>query len=410
MTEFFSPSQILAVNDGSLPQCERSFNRLVAKQGWRSTDKAKQMPSRGRGWLYHKTLFSDGIQARLSLGQLPGEKVKNSSDLWGCFEQLPKKQKDECQRRLQVLNKVERLVEAGLSRTAAMNIISDEVSVSFNTLVNWFGKVKNSARTDWLPLLAPSYKKTASRVDCHPDAYTALKSDYALLTSDGTTGLLITRTGASKAPADLKLPGNVLDASASFTEKGRHSETIVIGQAEALDGDRKDRKASQSPSQGAKRPEDRQATDGSATTRERRGTAITRRIRDEEVKDHRPKVHLAKGLTTAQATQDEADWRQRTARGEAEDTTYQVRGFDVNGSLWHANQIVGVDDAFLGIKRDMVISAINYSYKEEVETTSLTVSSPESFDNQPTGSRRSNTSTSKNGGASTGLDGLANRL
>lgn len=238
----------------------------------------------------------------------------------------------------------------------------------------------------------------------------AARKRYALLTSDGTTGLLITRTGASKAPADIKLPGNVLDASASFTEKGRHSETIVIGQAEALDGDRKGRKASQSPSQGAKRPEDRQATDGSATTRERRGTAITRRIRDEEVKDHRPKVHLAKGLTTAQATQDEADWRQRTARGEAEDTTYQVRGFDVNGSLWHANQIVGVDDAFLGIKRDMVISAINYSYKEETETTSLTVSSPESFDNQPTGSRRSNTSTSKKGGASTGLDGLANRL
>lgn len=52
---------------------------------------------------------------------------------------------------------------------------------------------------------------------------------HVLVMSDGVGGVVITRTGASRAPEDLRLPGNVLGSSGEFTHEGRHSETIVRG-------------------------------------------------------------------------------------------------------------------------------------------------------------------------------------
>ncbi|MDD9910180.1 MAG: Mu P family protein [Ahrensia sp.] len=236
-----------------------------------------------------------------------------------------------------------------------------------------------------------------------------------LVTSDGVGGIVITRTGSQNAPAALTLPGNVLEASASFSTEGRFSETIVRGQGEKAGGERRERPAPQLWDSHATDLSDRQPTDGSATQRERRGTAITGRARDPEITRHRPKVHLTKTQpdATANAAQNEADWRSRTSRANGEEATYTVHGFGENGVLWKVNQLPDVSDSYLGIERPMLISRTVYRYDAEGATTELTVTSPEAFDDQPVARRRSNLPRAKSvGGRRTGgaLDSTARAL
>ncbi|MDU8362870.1 hypothetical protein, partial [Pseudomonas syringae group sp. J309-1] len=70
---------------------------------------------------------------------------------------------------------------------------------------------------------------------------------HALVMSDGVGGVVITRTGAKRAPADLTLPGYVKGSRATFSHEGRHSKTIVRGQSEKASGDRDSRSAALTP-------------------------------------------------------------------------------------------------------------------------------------------------------------------
>lgn len=229
----------------------------------------------------------------------------------------------------------------------------------------------------------------------------------ALILSDGVGGLVITRTGADKAPAGLNLPGNVKRSSASFSHENRHSETMVRGQGEKAGGADRGRPAAIDKTAEPLKPEDRKAGDGSATERERKGTAATGRSRDPEITRHRPIVHLARTKADAKAAQDEADWRSRTARVDAESVTHTVRGYGIDGALWKVNQIVPVSDAYQGINRDMLISSVTYSFEDLVEETQITLKSPEGFDEKPVRGRRKNSAKSKRKG---GLDDSAQAL
>ncbi len=236
---------------------------------------------------------------------------------------------------------------------------------------------------------------------------------HALVTSDGIGGIVITRTGARPAPAAITLPGNVKRASATFSHQGRHSETIVRGQAEKADRDRDERTASLTPGSVPAAPGGRQPGDGTATDRERRGTAMTGRARDPEITRHRPVVHLARTQPDDQSVKDEADWRMRTARAEAEEQNYVMRGHSANGRAWRVNEMAPVADRYLGVFRDLLISRVTFRAGEgEPDETELTVTSPEAFDKQPVGSRRTNlpASSGASNSASIGLDGTAEAL
>ncbi|WP_054310845.1 phage baseplate assembly protein [Mesorhizobium sp. 1M-11] len=230
---------------------------------------------------------------------------------------------------------------------------------------------------------------------------------HALVMSDGVGGIVITRTGARRAPAALTLPGNAKGSRATFSHEGRHSETIVRGQAEKADGGRDGRAAPLIADGDPVDPGSREPTDGSATDRERRGTALTGRATDPEITRHRPIVHLARTQPDEQSVQDEADWRMRTARAASEEANYRVRGFSVEGRVWRVNEMAYVSDAFQGIERDMLVSKVVFRSSDEGEETEITVTSPEAFDKKAVGSRRRNL---KKKGSSGPLDGTAEAL
>ncbi|WP_018701395.1 phage baseplate assembly protein [Amorphus coralli] len=213
---------------------------------------------------------------------------------------------------------------------------------------------------------------------------------HALMTSDGTGGVVITRTGATRAPADLTLPGNMKGSLAEYSHEARYSVTVVHAQAERAGGRRSGRPAPLDVTAEPLSIGDRTAGDGSATERERFGTAVKGSAEDPEITRYRPIVHLAKTQADAQAAADEADWRMRTARAEAEELVTWVHGFRANGKLWRINQLAFVSDAYQGIERDLLIARTVYRYDEQGELTEMALSSPEAFDERPVDRRRTN--------------------
>lgn len=249
-----------------------------------------------------------------------------------------------------------------------------------------------------------------------------------LLLSDGVGGLVITRTGDRRAPADLTLPGNVMSSSGNYTHKNRHSKTIVRGQHEKASGKRKSGSldetanpltvARKSDNGGANLqaggapidPKDRQQGKGYATEVERYGTSATGEYCDDEIKRYRPKVHLARTKGNKKDCCCEAEWRSRSARGQSEEISYTVAGFKVNDQLWRVNEMVYVSDSFQMVERDMLISGVSFSEDDNGQITELTVTSPEAFDNKPVKDRRRNKKGKKKKGATGALDETATAL
>ncbi len=247
-------------------------------------------------------------------------------------------------------------------------------------------------------------------VDLAETAFSAIekgaRARQALILSDGVGGIVITRTGKTKAPAALTQPGNVLRAKGTFTHAGRHSETIVRGQAEGAATKRGAAKldSTAEPLETGARTDG----DGSATTKERKGIVTTGRAKDDEITRHRPIVHLARSKADQKSAQDEADWKSRTARGASEEFTLTVRGHEVDGKLWTVNQLVDVSAAYLDVDRELLISRVSYIEDYAGIATDITVCSPEAFDAEPVGNRRRNRKSKKS--AKGALDGKAQSL
>lgn len=250
-----------------------------------------------------------------------------------------------------------------------------------------------------------------------------------LLLSDGVGGLVITRTGDRRAPAELKLPGNVKSSSGNYTHKNRHSKTIVRSQHEKASGKRKTESMDEtanpfslarakSNNGGANLqaggapidPRDRQWGKGSATRVEQYGTSATGEYCDEEIRRYRPKVHLARTKGNKKDCECEAEWRSRSARGQSEEINYTVAGFKANDQLWRVNEMVYVSDSFQMVERDMLISRVSFKEDDSGQITELTVTSPEAFDNKPVKDRRRNKKSKKKKGATGPLDESASPL
>lgn len=232
-----------------------------------------------------------------------------------------------------------------------------------------------------------------------------LRQRGGLLTSDGVGGLVVTRTGARRAPSPLKFPGNLLGSSGEFSAEGRHSEYHVKGQAEAAGGKRRKRakhNAKQSPLDSTAQPlfartlpapgMNHPAWIDAQLEHEMAGVGIWGRARDEEMRRYRPLVTLGRTQLTDDGAQCQAEWMERTSRGSAESLEYEVKGYrGENGQLWRPNEISAVSDAFLDVERDMLVAGVTYRYSEDGgEVTALRVTSPDAYDREPVGERRTN--------------------
>jgi prophage tail gpP-like protein len=153
-----------------------------------------------------------------------------------------------------------------------------------------------------------------------------------IATGDGRGTLLLTRAGqGGEAAGALRLggqDGNIRRANGSFDFKDRHSLVVVRGQAE-----------------------------GSAT-----GGQGQARATDADVTRYRPRVVLAEGQGEGATFQDRATWEVRVAAGKSRRVRYTVPGWrGRSGALWKPNTRAMVEDAYLDLARELLVSNVTFS-------------------------------------------------
>lgn len=243
-----------------------------------------------------------------------------------------------------------------------------------------------------------------------------------LVTSDGVSGLILTKAGQTRAQDQLVWPGgNVRRMEARISQ--RHSDTWVKGQFNSLSrGTKGALSVASSPS--AFSPQ------GDLSKRELGASCRYGHCVDAGVHRYRPIVHLAKSQSggsvatqesanptldsTAQGEvqnapagsayragsrkmsrnatpsrqssdpwtlQDQALWRMRTARAHTTAYVYTVPGvLNAAHQLWKANQLVTVRDLYNGVDGDMLIGAITWVAQGNLEETRISVVPPDAYD------------------------------
>ncbi|GLK85681.1 phage baseplate assembly protein [Ancylobacter defluvii] len=232
-------------------------------------------------------------------------------------------------------------------------------------------------------------------LDCGETALSAIEKGLrqrgVLATSDGVGAIVLTKTGARRAPAPLRMPGNIISASGEFSVEQRHSEYRVKGQAEKAGGKR--RQSARLDSTAAPLEGDPSDWIDEQDAVETAGVTIEGKATDPDMKRYRPLVTLGRTQLTAEGAQKQAEWMERTARGSSESLEYEVKDWRAGErrELWRCNELADVADDFMLISRDMLIAGVTYVYSEnDGARTRLRVTSPDAYDTEPVGSRRTN--------------------
>jgi prophage tail gpP-like protein len=178
----------------------------------------------------------------------------------------------------------------------------------------------------------------------------AARERAVIATGDGLGTLILTRAGeGGEAAGALRLggnDGNILRANGSFDVAERHNLVVVRGQAQG----------------------ETEASQGEA------------RATDEDIIRHRPKVILAEAQGEGVTFQDRAAHEVRVAAGKSRRVRYTVPGWrGSSGNLWLPNTKVWVEDAFLELKRELLISNVTFSLTEQGTVTELQVAPVDAY-------------------------------
>ena len=104
------------------------------------------------------------------------------------------------------------------------------------------------------------------------------------------------------------------------------------------------------------------------------------RATDEDIIRHRPKVILAEAQGEGVTFQDRAAHEVRVAAGKSRRVRYTVPGWrGASGNLWLPNTKVWVEDAFLELKRELLISNVTFSLTEQGTVTELQVAPVDAY-------------------------------
>lgn len=179
--------------------------------------------------------------------------------------------------------------------------------------------------------------------------------DGVLLVSDGAGGIVITRSGSTRATSLVEGEGgNISTASVDYDAANRYSVYLVTAQAETPDDGELPVCASVARDEGVRRAH--------------RGLMI----------------QPDKGYDYAGARR-LADWEARMRAARAETVTIGVQGWkQPNGQLWPVNALTHVKaPRLIGVDGDMLITQVEYSTSEQGTTTQLRLMRPDTFTPTP---------------------------
>ncbi|WP_454278937.1 transposase domain-containing protein [Sphingomonas sp. Marseille-Q8236] len=191
--EWFTAAELAELALAGLPTTKRKINERAAEERWAIAVDAKGMPlarprqARGGGLEYHLTLLPPATRSALAamgvavVANVSDEPPVQASQLWRWYEGAGERVQSEAHRRLAVVQLVDTLVAAGMTRSAAVPAAAKDQGVGISTLWSWLGLVDGVALADRLAHLAPRRQGGGVEATVPLDAWQFLISDFMRL-------------------------------------------------------------------------------------------------------------------------------------------------------------------------------------------------------------------------------------
>lgn len=175
----------------------------------------------------------------------------------------------------------------------------------------------------------------------------------ALPMSDGRGGLMFVRAGDAGRHSGLILGENIIRARGQYSDRKRYSDYLVLGQAP-----------------------------GSPTISPETSAFMSGTAKDPGVSRFRKLIINAQIIdNSAQPYQTRAQWEATVRLGRAQRHEITVQGWrDAAGVLWQPNRLLRVEDDFLAVHGDMLLSGVKLRLSEDGMLADLTITRKEAFD------------------------------
>lgn len=181
----------------------------------------------------------------------------------------------------------------------------------------------------------------------------AAKMRGLLVTTDAEGNIIFTRAGTEKIATVLKRGVNIKNGSVRGTWRDRYSEYTVKAQS-AGDDD----------------------FFGIPSTQAQHISE------DTDVSRYRPLIIVAENEDSGSELEDRANWERNTRAGQSRRLSYIVYGWrDDDSALWRSNTLIQVEDEWLDIKDELLITSVMFERSLENGTVAtLELTRPEAFD------------------------------
>jgi len=180
----------------------------------------------------------------------------------------------------------------------------------------------------------------------------AAKMRALLVVSDGLGGIVLTRAGTARAPADLIEGKNILRADGDFNVADRFSDYIIKGQAQGDDN-----------------------THGAAVAHPSASS------KDAGVTRYRPLIVLAEDQGGNATFAERALWERNVRAGRGTRATITVNGWTAGGELWQPNTIARLTSPLLGADHELLITSVRFTLDDRSGAlTTLELARPAAYD------------------------------
>lgn len=181
-----------------------------------------------------------------------------------------------------------------------------------------------------------------------------------ILTDDNLGNLVITRARRGRATGTLRHrrdngdANNILSGSGTFNVQSRFSQYIVKGQSPGSD----------------------------EWAREASTEVKSEVVTDGNVGRYRPLLLVSEASADGVSATDRARWERARRGGKSVALEYRVQGWtqDGTGALWVPNQLVAVEDDFLGVWGALLVAQVTYEIGASGTTTTMRLHPPEAFE------------------------------
>jgi hypothetical protein len=184
--DWFSAQELAALNLPGLASTKRGVQMIIAREGW---TKVRPRAGRGGGVEYHVSQLPEAARSRLQDrdARKGGKERLDRESVWNRWERLPERLRQEAQRRLEVIDRIEAMVAAGMRLTAAIDTVVAEATrearaaggkrpFGASTIHEWRRRIAGVRPDDRAAYLAPDYVGRTTRTEIPVVAWEAYKA------------------------------------------------------------------------------------------------------------------------------------------------------------------------------------------------------------------------------------------